>query len=30
VDLGLDGTDPTRLTGVEELRAAGVHVNGPA
>ena len=30
VNLGLDETDATRLTGVDELRAAGVHVNGLA
>jgi hypothetical protein len=30
VNLGLDETDGTRLTGVEELRAAGVSVNGLA
>ena len=30
VNLGLDETDSTRLTGVEELRAAGVSVNGLA
>ena len=28
--LGLDETDGSRLTGVEELRAAGVSVNGLA
>ena len=30
VDLGLDETDRTRLTGIEELRAAGVPVDGLA
>jgi hypothetical protein len=30
VNLGLDETDSTRLTGVAELRGAGVHVNGLA
>ena len=30
VNLGRDETDPTRLTGVAELRGAGVHVNGLA
>ena len=30
VDLGLDETDSTRLTGIEDLRAAGVSVNGLA
>ncbi len=30
VNLGLDETDSTRLTGVEQLRAAGVSVNGLA
>ena len=30
VNLGLDETDPARLTGIEQLRAAGVHVNGLA
>jgi hypothetical protein len=30
VNLGLDETDGTRLTGIEELRAAGVSVNGLA
>ena len=30
MDLGLDDTDATRLTGIEQLRAADVHVNGLA
>ena len=30
MNLGLDETDSTRLTGIEELRAAGIHVNGLA
>jgi internalin A len=30
VNLGLDETDPTRLTGIEQLRAAGVSVDGLA
>jgi internalin A len=30
VNLGLDETDPTRLTGVDQLRAAGISVNGLA
>lgn len=30
VNLGLDEADSTRLTGIEELRAAGVSVNGLA
>jgi internalin A len=30
INLGLDETDGTRLTGVAELRAAGVSVNGLA
>ena len=30
INLGLDETDPTRLTGVDELRAAGTSVNGLA
>jgi hypothetical protein len=30
VNLGLDETDATRLTGIEQLRAAGVQVNGLA
>jgi len=30
VNLGLDESDPAQFTGIEELRAAGVHVNGTA
>jgi hypothetical protein len=30
VNLGLNETEATRLTGIEQLRAAGVHVNGLA
>jgi len=29
-NLGLDETDSTRLTGVDQLRAAGISVNGLA
>jgi hypothetical protein len=30
VNLGLDETDPSGLSGIEQLRAAGVSVNGLA
>jgi hypothetical protein len=30
VNLGMDETDPSRPVGVQELRAAGISVDGPA